>query len=119
MKLSFEILISVVILGILTVFLNPTHLLMPDTINTMLMLGLILGFLVFVGLVWQERANDERESSHIHKSGRISFFMGSAILVVGVVIQAFHHNIDPWLIYALAGMVFTKLISRVFHYFKS
>lgn len=114
MKHLFEVIVSVGILLILTVFLNPTHLLMPDTVNTMLMLGLIIGFLGFMGLVWRERGGDEREAAHIQKSGRISFFVGASVLVLGVVMQATKHEVDPWLIYALAVMVLTKLITRIF-----
>lgn len=117
--MKIEIAIGVVVLGILGVFLNPTHLLMPDSVNMMLILGLILGFLGFIGLVWREHASDERDAVHMQKAGRISFFMGATILVVGIVIQALNHKIDPWLLYALSGMVLTKLISRVFHRFQN
>jgi uncharacterized membrane protein YgdD (TMEM256/DUF423 family) len=88
---------------------------MPDSVNMMLILGLILGFLGFIGLVWREQASDEREVVHIGKAGRWSFFSGAAVLVVGIVVQAMQHNIDPWLLYALSIMVLAKLISRTFH----
>ena len=119
MKITTELALGIIIIGILATFLNPTHLLMPDSINTMLVLGLILGFLSFVGLVWQEQANDERETVHIHKSGRISFLVGASITAVGIVVQATQHNVDPWLLYALSGMVLTKLVSRIFHHFRN
>lgn len=115
MKSAVEIIIGIVVLGILGIFLNPTNLLMPDSVNLMLILGLILGFLAFVGLFWKEQTGDERETMHMQKSGRISFFVGATILVIGVVIQTLDHNIDPWLLYALSGMVLTKLITRSFH----
>lgn len=115
MKITTEVIIGVVVLGILGVFLNPTHLLMPDSINMLLILGLILAFLGFIGLVWREHASDEREEVHIQKAGRFSFFIGAIILVVGIVLQALHHEIDPWLLYALSGMVLTKLASRFIH----
>lgn len=115
MKIHIEIIIGVILLGILVIFLNPTHLLMPDSITLMLILGLLIGFLGFIGLVWKERANDEREVSHIAKAGRLSFFSGATMLVIGIAVQAFQHEVDPWLLYALFVMVFTKLISRAFH----
>lgn len=116
---ALESIISLLILGILILFLNPTHLLMPDTINSMLILGLIISFLVFVGSVWREKAKDEREALHIQKAGRISFLVGSAILVVGIISQAQKHNIDPWLIYTLSAMVLTKTIARIWHKLKN
>jgi len=115
MKITAEILIGLVVLGILGIFLNPTHLLMPDSINVLLILGLILGFLAFIGLVWREQSSDEREAVHIQKAGRFSFFIGAIILVTGIVFQALRHEIDPWLLYALSGMVLSKLASRFFH----
>lgn len=119
MKIGIEIIIGIIVLGILGIFLNPTHLLMPDSVNMMLILGLILGFLGFIGLFWREHASDERDTVHMQKAGRLSFFVGATILVVGIVIQALHHEIDPWLLYALSGMVLTKLISRAFHSFRN
>ncbi|MFZ1721877.1 MAG: hypothetical protein WAU07_05225 [Microgenomates group bacterium] len=119
MKISIEVIIGIVLLGILGIFLNPTHLLMPDSINMMLILGLILGFLAFIGLVWREHASDEREVMHIGKAGRLSFFSGTSILVIGIVIQAMQHEIDPWLLYALSVMVLAKLVSRIFHNLRS
>ncbi len=110
-----ELIIGLIVLGILGVFLNPTHLLMPDSVNMMLIVGLILGFLAFISLFWREQANDERDTAHMQKAGRVSFFVGATILVVGIAFQALKHEIDPWLLYALAGMVLTKLSSRTFH----
>ncbi len=115
MKINTEVVIGLTLLGILGIFLNPTHLLMPDSVNMMLILGLILGFLGFVGLVWREHASDEREVVHIGKAGRLSFFSGATVLVIGIVTQAMQHEIDPWLLYALSVMVLAKLISRTFH----
>lgn len=115
MKLYIEITIGLLVLAILGIFLNPTNLLMPDSLTLMLILGLILGFLGFTGLIWREQASDEREATHIEKAGRYSFFSGAAILVVGIVVQAMKHAIDPWLLYALSVMVLTKLITRTVH----
>lgn len=119
MKMAAETSIGIILLGILAIFLNPSHLFMPDTVNTMLMLSLIIGFLLFVALIWREQASDERDNLHIQKSGRLSFFVGATILVMGIVYQAIHHDIDPWLLYSLSAMVVTKLASRVFHHFRN
>lgn len=117
--MKIEIIIGTIVLAILGIFLNPTNLLMPDSVNVMLILGLILGFLGFIGLFWREQPSDERDTVHMQKSGRVSFFVGATILVMGIVIQALNHDIDPWLLYALSGMVLTKLISRAFHSFRN
>ncbi len=119
MKLFIEVIIVVILLGVSVVLFNPTHLLMPDSVSTLLMLGLIVSFLVFLGTIWKEKATDERDAQHIYKSGRIAFFIGATILVVGIIVQATKHDIDPWLLFALAGMVLTKLASRIYQNFKN
>ena len=119
MKITGEITVGALILIILVTFLSHSYLLMPSTAHNLLMLGLIIVFLLFVGLVWQEQSSDERDLIHIQKSGRLSFFIGATILVVGIIFQSVKHDIDPWLLYSLFGMVLTKIISRVFHKFKN
>jgi len=119
MKNSLEVIIAILILSILWTFLNPMDLFMPDSTNTMLTLALIITFLVFVALIWREKASDERDLLHIQKSSRISYFIGTTILVIGVVIQATRHQIDPWLLYSLSAIVITKVISRIFHRYRN
>ena len=119
MKITGEIIVGALILIILAIFLNHSYLLMPSTAHNLLMVGLIMVFLVFVGLVWREQSSDERDLIHIQKSGRLSFFIGAAILVIGIIFQSATHDIDPWLLYSLFGMVLTKIISRVFHKFRN
>lgn len=119
MKLVIEVIIVVILLGISLILFNPTHLLMPDSVSTLLMLALIVTFLLFLGIIWRENAKDERESQHIHKSGRIAYFIGTTIVVIGIIVQATKHNIDPWLLLALAGMVITKLTSRIYQNFRN
>lgn len=119
MRTIIEITLGLLIIGILGIFLNPTKLLMPDSVNTALILGLIVVFLVFVGVVWRERAGDERDAMHMQKAGRLSFFVGISILVAAIILEALMHDIDPWLLLALSGMVLTKIISRIYHSFRN
>lgn len=113
-----ETISAIIILGIAILFLNPGHLAMPDTMVSMLVVGLIVSFLVFAGFLLREKPADERESLHIKTAGRISYLVGIAVLVFGVVIQGIKHNIDPWLVIALCAMVLTKLLSRMYSRFK-
>ena len=103
MKNISEIIVGLAVVIILVVFLNPTKLLMPVSVNLMLILCLVLVFLAL----------------HIQKSGRLSFLVGSTVLVIGVVVQSYRHEIDPWLIYGLTAMILTKLVARIFHNFKN
>jgi len=104
-----EIFVSVILIILLILFLNPFNLWMPDRIVMMMVLGLIVIFIVFSSFIWKEKAQDERENVHRMFSGRIAFLAGSGILVLGIIIESFKHNLDPWLLLALGGMVLAKI----------
>lgn len=106
----------VIILFLLT---NTKALLMPENTDMMLLLALIISFLVFSAAIWKESPADERENLHRLNAGRISFLVGSVVLVIGILSQANAHSIDPWLVYALIAMVGSKLISRLFSQWKN
>lgn len=118
-RFTMEILVSSILILILVLFLNSTQFAMPQTLAMLLLVALIVGFLLFAGLIWKEKAVDEREDLHRLVSGRISFLVGEALLVCGIVIQGLQHEIDPWLIYVLSAMVLAKIISRIFHEIKN
>ena len=70
--------------------------------------------LIWVGFVMKEVAYDEREVVLKMKSGRIAYLSGLGILMVALIVQGFQHSIDPWVAVALAVMVLTKLIARIY-----
>lgn len=109
---------SILILIITIIFLNPTNLTMPQSVQSMLILGLILAFLTFSALVLKEHTTDERESLHRLVSGRISYLVGVGTLVTGIVVEATMHAIDKWLVIALCAMVLSKLLSRIYAQYK-
>ena len=113
-----ETISAIAILGIAILFLNPGHLSMPDNMVSMLIVVLIISFLTFAAYLFREKSSDERESIHILTAGRISYLIGVGTLIIGVILQALKHDIDPWLIIALCTMVFSKLISRIYSHFK-
>jgi Na+/proline symporter len=110
-----EVIVSLILLIILGLFLSPGSMaLMPKTAGSMLTIIFVLIFVVFAGLVWKEKARDEREEFHKLNAGRISFLVGTSVLVLGVVYQSFGHDIDPWLVATLAGMIFAKVAARIY-----
>lgn len=113
-----EVVSAIIILGIAILFLNPTHLTMPDSMNSMLILAMIISFLFFSAFILKESSSDERETLHKIAASRISYLVGVGALVLGIVIQALNHNIDAWLVVVLSIMVFSKLISRIYYRFK-
>lgn len=116
--MKIEVLSAIIIAGIAIIFLNPGHLTMPMSMVSMLIIGMIVAFLTFAAFILQEKSSDERDAIHILAAGRISYLVGVGTLIMGIIIQAFNHEIDPWLVIALCAMVFTKLISRIYSHFK-
>lgn len=106
----FEVLSAAFIIIIATLFLTFSSLTMPSTLFSMLVVLFCLSWLAFSAFVWREQPADEREALHALTAGRVSFLVGVGVLVIGVVVQAFRHNIDPWLIVTLCVMVAAKII---------
>ena len=100
MKHSFigEITASITLIVILALFLLPTSLRMPESAEVSLLLTLIVVFLIFASVVWKEQARDEREELHMLKAGRFSFLSGALILVIGIINQSMHNEVDAWLV---------------------
>lgn len=109
-----EVLTTGVLIVLLIAFLNPTGLLMPQSTEMMLLVLFTVAFVAFLGFFWKEQAADEREHAHQLAAGRISFFVGSTVLTLGIIAQALRHDIDPWLVGALILMILTKLIVRIY-----
>lgn len=109
---------AIVILGVAILFLNPGNLAMPESMVSMLIIGLIVSFLTFSAYLLREKSSDERETIHILTAGRISYLVGVGTLILGVILQALKHDIDPWLVIALCVMVFSKLLSRIYSHFR-
>lgn len=109
---------AIAILGIAVLFLNPGHLSMPESMQSMLIVGLIISFLTFSAYLFREKSSDEREAVHVLTAGRISYLVGVGTLILGIIFQALSHEIDPWLVMALCAMIFSKLLSRIYSHFK-
>lgn len=87
---------------------------MPSPLVTMLVVFFMAFFGIFTAVIWREQPKDERESFHSMYAGRLAFLTGSTILVIGIVIQELRHLIDPWLIFALVGMLIAKIIGFLY-----
>lgn len=113
-NINQEIAVSVILIILLILFLNPFGFLMPTTLFMMMVLALIVTFVIFASFMWKEHARDERESLHIMMAGRMAFLAGAALLVIGIVVQSFSHEIDVWLVLALGTMIFAKIIGLIY-----
>ncbi len=109
-----EVATALMLIVLLAAFITPPGLLMPKSTEMFLLVLFALAFFAYLGFIWKERAADEREHAHQLTAGRISFFVGSSILTIGIITQALNHNIDPWLLGALGGMLLTKILVRLY-----
>ena len=109
-----EIIASLILLGLIVLVLNPFHFWMPMPLQVMILGATIAVFGVVAGFVIRERAIDERDVAHRMRAGRIAFLTGTAILVVGIVVESFMHDVDSWLAAALVGMLIAKMLARVY-----
>jgi heme O synthase-like polyprenyltransferase len=83
------------------------------TMTQMVLVTLIgFAFIVWAAFHWQEKAEDEREELHRFLASRLAYFVGAGILMVGVLIESLMHDLDPWLVAALIGMLIAKTLSH-------
>lgn len=112
--LRSEFLVGVLLLVLLLLLLDPFMYWMPHgTVPVILGLVLVVCAL-FVGLLWRDRASDEREEQHARIAGRIGYAAGVLVLVIGCTYQTLTNMIDPWLYAALVVMVLGKVLGRVY-----
>lgn len=116
MKSNFlqEVLISGLFIVLLALFLNPFDFWMPTALLMMMVLGLVVVFALFASFVWRENHRDEREGLHKMMAGRIGFLVGTALLTLGIIVQSFNHDLDPWLVFVLSGMIAAKVITLIY-----
>ena len=106
--------ISGILLIVLVFFIsNPFGLYMPNPVFMTALFLAVVAFGVFASFVLRERPRDEREDAHRMFAGRIAFFLGTAVLMLGILIQAFSHTVDIWLVYGLSAMIFGKIIALI------
>ena len=104
-----EVFISIVLIVLLALFLNPFSWFMPSMLVMTLLAVLLIAFFIFAAFVWREKAGDEREQTHQMLAGRVAFLVGSGVLVLGIIIQEYQHALDPWLVYTLGAMILAKV----------
>ncbi len=92
---------------------------MPNMFSSMILVGLVVIFIIFAIFIWKEQAKDEREEQHRLMTSRLSFLVGSGLLVAGIIIQTLKHELDSWLVITLCGMIITKLIVHFYTQIKN
>jgi hypothetical protein len=108
-----ETIITVCLITIAILLLNPFHFWMPDMmVMAMLAVALVI-FGIFASFILREHIVDERDGFHRTLAGRNAFLAGSAVLMVGIVVQGYTHSVDPWLVIALIVMILVKIATRL------
>ncbi len=105
-----EIITGIVLIVLVFFVLNPFHSYMPDPVAMMALFLSVVVFGFFASFVLRENPRDERENLHRMFAGRTAFLAGSFVLMLGILLQALHHAIDAWLVYAFAAMIAGKII---------
>lgn len=109
-----ETVVAIVIILLLFALINPTNVFMTTTLEMMLIVGLVLLFGLFVSFVWREKIQDERDSMLRMMADRVGFLAGSAILIIGIVVESLQHALSDWLLIALAAMIIAKILGIVY-----
>ncbi len=108
----YEFIVTVALITIAILLLNPFHFWMPDMIVICMLAVALALFGLFASFVLREKSVDEREDQHKSLAGRNAFLAGSGILMLGIVVQGYTHTVDPWLVLTLIGMVIVKIMTR-------
>jgi len=111
MKNFKEILTALGLVVILTFLMDPMGMYYHNMTVVFSITILILLFVSFSIFVWKDKPADEREEVHQSFAGRVAFLSGTALMIIGVVVQSFNHAIDFWLVLALIVMIISKLIA--------
>lgn len=117
-KFVGEIIISLALIGLLVFFINPLDLLMPRMLHPFMIPFLLVLFIIFAGFLWKEKPGDEREHMHKFIASRFAYFAMIATLILGVVLEGFNGEIDPWIVIALCVGLLAKIFGFIYGYFK-
>lgn len=113
-KNNKEIILGVIFVVLLGLYLDPFGKFMPSMMEMLMMLALVVLFTVYAGFVWRENHGDEREVLHRGLAGRIAYLVGTAVLLLGIIVQGLNHQTDIWLVVSLGLMIVTKIISIIY-----
>ena len=111
-KILKETIVPLTLVVLAVLLLNPFHFWMPDMMVMGMLATLLVLFAIFSSFILKEKAFDERDGMNRSLAGRNAFLVGSAILMIAIVIQGYKHSIDPWLVIALVVMIIVKITTR-------
>lgn len=113
-KKYLHIIVALVLAFFLLVLADLVPFWMPMMGELMALLLVVVLLIVWAGFVLKEVAHDEREVLLKMKAGRVAYLSGLGVLTLGLVVQGIGEVIDPWIAIALAVMVISKLLTRLY-----
>jgi hypothetical protein len=108
-----ETIITICLIIVAVLLLNPFNFWMPDMMLMGILASALVLFAIFASFVLRERVIDERDNVHRTLAGRNAFLSGSAMLMLGIILQGYSHTVDPWLVISLIIMIVVKIVSRI------
>ncbi len=108
-----ETIATVCLIVIAILLLNPFHFWMPDMMVMAMLASALVIFGILASFILREEIFDERDSLHRTLAGRNAFLVGATVLMLGIVVQGYSHQVDAWLVVALIGMIFVKIATRI------
>jgi len=112
-KLPITALISILIIVLAILLLDPFMLLMPGSVTMMVILLLAVVFAAYTIFIYREQARDERELAHRMAAARLAWLIGAGVALIGIVYEGLlEHTVDQWLIFTLVATVIGKLTVR-------
>lgn len=110
LKENTELAISAILVLLLITCVNPFEAMMPAGWNRTLVVLFIALYGLYTGIVFRERAKDERERLHLALADRVGFLVGTGLLVLFIILDLFDGAPEKSLVFVLGGMSLTKLL---------
>jgi cytochrome c oxidase assembly factor CtaG len=112
-KNRIETVVTIALVGIAILLLNPFDFWMPDMMVLSMLAAALVLFGLFASFILREQVGDEREALHRTFAGRNAFLAGAGTLIVAIVVEGYTHTVDPWLVVTLVVMIIVKILTRV------
>lgn len=108
-----ELLVSIAIIIVLIVLLDPFSFFVPRKIFVLVSLELAVNFGLFASFIAREQATDRHPSFRGMLSEKLGYLAGGILLVFGITIQTVRGDLDRWLVLVLGSMVLVKMLALV------
>lgn len=108
-----EVIVTVCLVCISLLILNPFDFWMPSLVVMVVLAVMLLLFGIFASFILREKSLDERDTIHKSIAGRNAFLAGSTMMLIGIIIQEYSGQLDPWLVLSFLAMIVTKVVTRV------